>query len=139
MNAPVDTKAIQAIDSAHFLHPFTDFKDLNSRGARVMTREDGAARRCADGAAGIELREAQTFGGHAIETRRSEMRLAVDTEIAVTEVVGKDDDDVGPGGIGSGAVDAEAENERRNQCENETHEAVLGHMRTLRQKRGPPQ
>ncbi|TXH90728.1 MAG: aspartate aminotransferase family protein [Rhodoferax sp.] len=40
MNAPVDTKAIQAIDSAHFLHPFTDFKDLNSRGARVMTRAE---------------------------------------------------------------------------------------------------
>ncbi len=41
MNAMVDTKAIQAIDSAHFLHPFTDFKDLNSRGARVMTRAEG--------------------------------------------------------------------------------------------------
>ena len=40
MNASVDTKAIQAIDSAHFLHPFTDFKDLNSRGARVMTRAE---------------------------------------------------------------------------------------------------
>lgn len=41
MNAVVDTKAIQAIDSAHFLHPFTDFKDLNARGARVMTKAEG--------------------------------------------------------------------------------------------------
>lgn len=41
MNTPVDTKAIQAMDSAHFLHPFTDFKDLNSRGARVMTKAEG--------------------------------------------------------------------------------------------------
>lgn len=41
MNALVDTKAIQAMDSAHFLHPFTDFKDLNSRGARVMTKAEG--------------------------------------------------------------------------------------------------
>src|SRR6218665_2111326 len=41
MHAPVDTKTIQALDSAHFLHPFTDFKDLNGRGARVMTRADG--------------------------------------------------------------------------------------------------
>lgn len=40
MNASVDTKAIQAIDSAHFLHPFTDFKDLNARGARVMTQAE---------------------------------------------------------------------------------------------------
>ena len=37
MNSLVDTSHIQALDSAHFLHPFTDFKDLNSRGARVMT------------------------------------------------------------------------------------------------------
>ena len=37
MNSLVDTSHIQAMDSAHFLHPFTDFKDLNARGARVMT------------------------------------------------------------------------------------------------------
>jgi len=36
MNSPLDTKRIQEMDSAHFLHPFTDFKDLNSRGARVI-------------------------------------------------------------------------------------------------------
>ncbi len=38
MNTVVDTALIQAMDSAHFLHPFTDFKDLNAKGARVMTR-----------------------------------------------------------------------------------------------------
>ena len=41
MNTVVDTAAIQALDSAHFLHPFTDFKDLSARGARVITRADG--------------------------------------------------------------------------------------------------
>ena len=41
MNTLVDTRAIQAMDSAHFLHPFTDFQDLNSRGARVITRAEG--------------------------------------------------------------------------------------------------
>ena len=40
MNTPVDTALIQALDRAHFLHPFTDFKDLASRGARVITRAD---------------------------------------------------------------------------------------------------
>ena len=40
MNMVVDTKLIQAMDSAHFLHPFTDFKDLNAKGARVMTRAE---------------------------------------------------------------------------------------------------
>ncbi|MEO8120769.1 MAG: aspartate aminotransferase family protein [Rhodoferax sp.] len=46
MNAITDkqalsTRDIQALDSAHFLHPFTDFKDLASRGARVITRGEG--------------------------------------------------------------------------------------------------
>ncbi|MBC3930384.1 aspartate aminotransferase family protein [Undibacterium curvum] len=36
-----DTKAIQALDTAHYLHPFTDFKDLNQKGARVMVKGDG--------------------------------------------------------------------------------------------------
>ena len=46
MNAFADapqlsTQEIQALDSAHFLHPFTDFKDLATRGARVITKADG--------------------------------------------------------------------------------------------------
>ncbi|PHV21287.1 aspartate aminotransferase family protein [Janthinobacterium sp. BJB446] len=36
-----DTAAIQKMDSAHYLHPFTDFQDLASKGARVMVRGDG--------------------------------------------------------------------------------------------------
>jgi putrescine aminotransferase len=41
MNTVVDTKMIQAMDTAHFLHPFTDFKDLSTRGARVITKAQG--------------------------------------------------------------------------------------------------
>jgi len=41
MNTVVDTAALQALDSAHFLHPFTDYKDLATRGARVITRGEG--------------------------------------------------------------------------------------------------
>ena len=40
MNTPVDTALIQALDREHFLHPFTDFKDLASHGARVITQAD---------------------------------------------------------------------------------------------------
>ena len=36
-----DTHAIQALDSAHFIHPFTDHGDLATRGARVITRAEG--------------------------------------------------------------------------------------------------
>ncbi len=35
------TKEIQAQDSAHFIHPFTDHGDLATRGARVITKADG--------------------------------------------------------------------------------------------------
>ncbi len=35
-----DTKAIQALDSAHFMHPFTSHGDLAGMGARVITRAD---------------------------------------------------------------------------------------------------
>jgi putrescine---pyruvate transaminase len=38
---PLTTPEIQALDSAHFLHPFTDFKDLATRGARVIDRGEG--------------------------------------------------------------------------------------------------
>jgi putrescine---pyruvate transaminase len=41
MNTVVDTALIQSLDTAHFLHPFTDFKDLSGRGARVITRAEG--------------------------------------------------------------------------------------------------
>ena len=40
-NAPLSTSEIQALDSAHFLHPFTDSRALAAQGARVITRADG--------------------------------------------------------------------------------------------------
>jgi putrescine---pyruvate transaminase len=35
-----NTAELQALDSAHFLHPFTDHGDLATRGARVITKAD---------------------------------------------------------------------------------------------------
>ena len=35
------TAELQAIDAAHHLHPFTDSKELNAKGARVITRAEG--------------------------------------------------------------------------------------------------
>jgi putrescine aminotransferase len=37
----MDTKAIQALDSAHYIHSFTDHGDLATRGARVMSHAEG--------------------------------------------------------------------------------------------------
>ena len=31
----------QALDSAHFLHPFTNHKELHAKGARIIERADG--------------------------------------------------------------------------------------------------
>ena len=38
---PRSTASWQAADSAHFLHPFTDFQSLAKKGARIITRADG--------------------------------------------------------------------------------------------------
>jgi putrescine aminotransferase len=40
MNAPRTTAELQAADSAHFLHPFTDFQGLARKGARIITRAE---------------------------------------------------------------------------------------------------
>lgn len=37
----LSTREIQTLDSAHFIHPFTDHADLATRGARVITRSEG--------------------------------------------------------------------------------------------------
>src|SRR5450830_176527 len=36
-----DTAAIQKMDTAHYMHPFTDHKALGEKGARVMVRGEG--------------------------------------------------------------------------------------------------
>ncbi len=57
--AQVDTRAIQQLDSAHYLHPFTDFKSLAGHGARVMVKGDGIylwdseGKRLIDGMSGL--------------------------------------------------------------------------------------
>ncbi len=38
---PLSTAELQALDSAHFIHPFTDHGDLATRGARVIERGEG--------------------------------------------------------------------------------------------------
>lgn len=54
-----DTKAIQAMDTAHYLHPFTDFQSLAKRGARVIVKADdiylwdSEGKRLLDGMAGL--------------------------------------------------------------------------------------
>jgi putrescine aminotransferase len=54
-----DTQALQRLDSAHYLHPFTDHAALRERGARVIVRAedvylwDSDGRKIIDGMAGL--------------------------------------------------------------------------------------
>jgi putrescine---pyruvate transaminase len=36
-----DTKQLQALDSAHYLHPFTDTAALAKKGARIIVKGEG--------------------------------------------------------------------------------------------------
>jgi putrescine---pyruvate transaminase len=58
MDAPRDFKALQALD-AHFLHPFSDSRQIAERGTRLITRAegiylyDGEGRQLLDGMSGL--------------------------------------------------------------------------------------
>ena len=45
----MDTREWQTLDSAHYLHPFTDHKQLAARGARIVTRAEGVYIYTSDG------------------------------------------------------------------------------------------
>jgi len=58
-SARYDTHQLRALDARHHLHPFTVFKELAQKGARIITRargcwiEDSEGRRYLDGMAGL--------------------------------------------------------------------------------------
>ncbi|MBD8892893.1 aspartate aminotransferase family protein [Roseibium litorale] len=53
------TAALQAVDAAHHIHPFTDTKELNAEGTRIITKAEGVwltdseGHRILDGMAGL--------------------------------------------------------------------------------------
>ena len=84
--------------------------------AGVLAGHEAAARRRADGAAGVGLGEAHALGRQAVEVGRLDALLAVAAEVAVAEVVGQDEDDVGLGAgacTGAAAAPETARNSRR--------------------------
>lgn len=54
-----DTAALQALDNAHYLHPFTEYRELHAEGARIQAEGDGIyiydtdGKRIIDGLAGL--------------------------------------------------------------------------------------
>jgi putrescine aminotransferase len=49
LDTPLSTQDWQRLDSAHYLHPFTDYKQLAAKGARIVTRADGVYIYTSDG------------------------------------------------------------------------------------------
>ncbi len=56
------------------------------------------------GAVGIALGESHAFGGEPVEGRRFHVAAAVAAEVAIAQVVGEDQDDVGPTRQCGGAI-----------------------------------
>ena len=117
-----------AVGTEHVAHPRAD---------GVAAREEG----CAGGGAGrggrVELGEAHAFGGHLVEVRRANRRVAVARQVAVAEIVGEEDDEVGAAGRFSGAGHpgrggAGSDEDQRHQKE----EAAQGSGRPWHQHRG---
>ncbi len=58
-DAERSTRQWQELDREHFLHPFTNFRELNARGSRIITRAEGAylwdsdGKRYLDGMSGL--------------------------------------------------------------------------------------
>src|SRR5262249_12843696 len=59
----------------------------NPKAVRVTAREQGRARRRADGLGHIEISEADPFFGHAVEVGRREPPRAIASDVAVALVV----------------------------------------------------
>ena len=64
----------------------------------VLAGQEHAARGRADGVPRVVLREAHSLGGEPVDRGRADLLLAVAAELGPAEVVGEDEDDVGPGG-----------------------------------------
>jgi hypothetical protein len=67
---------------------------VHTEAIRIATCEKTRSRSRADGLGSVPLCETSTFGSHAIEIGRLVAFRAVDSDISVSLVIGKDDDDV---------------------------------------------
>ncbi len=74
------TKAWQAADAAHYLHPFSDYKTLAAKGTRIITRAEGVyiydaeGRKILDGMAGLWCMNLGYGRGELVEVATAQMR-----------------------------------------------------------------
>ena len=71
----------QALDTAHFLHPFTDHKALHATGSRIIERADGIylwdsdGNRILDGMAGLWCVNVGYGRSELVEAARQQMQI----------------------------------------------------------------
>src|SRR5262249_34694841 len=93
----------------------------------------------ADGGGGITVGELQPVGGEAVEVRCADGGMAETAEVAITEVITQENDDVGPRGRGwgdSGGPRGEGEGEGEGGERAEQEETASGHGGVREGKRG---
>jgi putrescine aminotransferase len=77
--ASIDTAAWQALDAAHFLHPFSDSKSIGAKGTRVIVRGEGVwlydadGHRILDGMSGLWCVALGYGRGELVEAARRQM------------------------------------------------------------------
>ena len=76
------------------LHPVLQIAGHAAANGQPAGEQRGAAGR-ADARGDVEIGEAHALAGHAVEVGRADARMAVATQVAVAQVVGQDDDQVG--------------------------------------------
>lgn len=54
----------------------------------VQAGQKGGARRCADRAAGVGMRESKPLGGKPVEMQRGDLLLAIAAQMTVAEIIG---------------------------------------------------
>src|SRR5579872_3546003 len=69
---------------------------------RILAGENAGPRRRANRARGIIIREANALVRHLVDVRRLVKRAAIATEIALSEIIDEDEDDIGLVGGKSG-------------------------------------
>lgn len=107
----------------------------------VLAQQQGGAGGGADGAARIGLGETDPFGRHPIEAGRENLFLPVAAEVAVAQVVGQNEEDIGPGarlrGRGPGQGGRRGQRQQgQGGWEKGTQDHVrVAHYRGFREKR----
>ena len=76
------------------LHPVLHIAGHAAANGQAPGEQRGAAGR-ADGSGDVEVREAHALAGHAVEVGRADARMTVATQVAVAQIVGQNDDQVG--------------------------------------------